>query len=529
MRRIGRTSEPVPTMTAARLIPLLSVTLAATAGCPGPRGFIECIDDTSCGLASGGHCLVNADTGHQFCAYPDSACPDGFRWSDFDVEDEISGTCVASSAPDAGVDAAPAMGWAMTASSERYDFARAVAYDPSGNTYVAGVFYGSAMLAGSPVTSNGQSDIFVVKFTADGRKLWARTIGGTGADEVFDLKADGSRVVIVGSFKNAVDFGTGLLTAQATEGYVASLDVDGVTQWVDHRGGIGATNFRQVDLDATQVVVAADFTSSLALPSGTVTARGVVDLLAIRYTPAGSITWSQAISGTSFDYVGGVALTPDGDALVAGQFLETLDMGVGTTLTSLGGSDLFVVKLAGATGTPMWARRFGGVGADLFGVVDRNDGAIWIAGCFTGSTSLGPSSFTSAGMQDAFVAVLDQAGDVQWAKTYGSTESDCVTNVVASANSATLAGTFMGTVRIEGASLQSLGDKDIWVAEFTNGGVGVSAKRGGGAGTDASEGLAVRDGWFAVAGNTRGAPDLFGIPLPLLDLFSDGFAVQTQR
>lgn len=509
---------------------LVAAGAAATlAGCPGQRGFIECVDDTSCGLASGGHCLVNGDTGHQFCAYPDPACPDGLRWSDFDVEDEISGMCVASTAPDAGVDAAPAMGWAMAVSSDWYDFGRAVAYDPSGNTYVAGVFYGSAVLAGSPVTSNGQSDIFVVKFAADGRRLWARTIGGTGADEVFDLKADGSRVILVGAFKNAVDFGTGLITAQSTEGYVAALDGDGATLWVDHQGGAGSTNFRRVDIDATQIVVAADFTSSLALPSGTVTARGVVDLLALRYTLTGTLTWSQAISGTSFDYVGGVALTPDGDVLVAGQFLEALDMGVGPPLTSLGAADLFVAKLAGATGAPMWARRFGGAGADLMRAVDRNDGAIWIAGCFTGATTLGTSSFNSAGMEDAFVAVLDQSGDMQWSKAYGSTESDCATNVVASASSATLAGTFMGTVRIEGASLQSLGSTDVWVAELTNGGVGVSAKRGGGAETDASEGLAVREGWFALAGHTRGAPDLFGIPLPPLDFFSDGFAVQTQR
>jgi hypothetical protein len=67
----------------------------------GPRAvhdppFIECIDDTSCGLHDGGHCLANAATGHSFCAYPDPACVGGLRWSDYDVEDSISGTCVAA-------------------------------------------------------------------------------------------------------------------------------------------------------------------------------------------------------------------------------------------------------------------------------------------------------------------------------------------------------------------------------------------------------------------------------------------------
>lgn len=507
----------------------LVVLVAAASGCPAPSDYIECLDDTNCGLAAGGKCTLNPGTGHQFCAYPDMSCPDGMRWSDLDVEDGISGMCVDVPDPDGGVDAGPPMGWTMAASSPRYDFARAVAYDPSGNTYVAGSFYDSALLAGGTFNSNGQSDIFVAKFTPDGQRLWVRTFGGTGADDVYDIKADGARVVIVGKFTNAVDFGTGLLTAQATEGFVAALDPDGVTTWVDHRGGGGATNFRRLDMDANQVVVAADFTGSLMLPSGTVTARGVVDLLALRYTLGGALTWTQVISGTSFDNVGGVALTPDGDALVAGQFMDTLDNGVGTTLTALGAADLFVVKLGGAAGAPMWARRFGGASPDIMMSIDRNDGAIWIAGCFTTATTIGASSFNSAGMEDAFVAALDQSGAVMWAKAIGATESDCATNVVASASSATVAGTFMDMILVEGASLRSLGDKDIWVAEFTNGGVGVSAKRGGGGDTDGSEGLAVRDGWFAVAGNTRGAPDMFGIPLPTLDLFSDGFAVQTQR
>ena len=59
--------------------------------------FIECGNDTHCGLAAGGHCLPNPATGHKFCQYPDTACPGGFRWSDYDVEESISGTCVAVS------------------------------------------------------------------------------------------------------------------------------------------------------------------------------------------------------------------------------------------------------------------------------------------------------------------------------------------------------------------------------------------------------------------------------------------------
>jgi hypothetical protein len=78
--------------------------LFLAAGCPTTPDFIECVDATSCDRFSGGQCVVNEDTGHRFCAYPDEDCPSGMQWSDRDVETPISGTCVAlvdGEAPDA--------------------------------------------------------------------------------------------------------------------------------------------------------------------------------------------------------------------------------------------------------------------------------------------------------------------------------------------------------------------------------------------------------------------------------------------
>jgi len=88
-------------MQTLRLIPLVLAVPAAllVAGCSDDPGFIECRDETSCRLEDGGRCLVNPGTGHQFCAYPDADCETGMRWSDLDVEEDISGECVAETTP----------------------------------------------------------------------------------------------------------------------------------------------------------------------------------------------------------------------------------------------------------------------------------------------------------------------------------------------------------------------------------------------------------------------------------------------
>ncbi len=74
-------------------------------GCPTDNP-VECRDQSSCDLGAGGACLV-APSGNQWCAYPDSSCPSGMRYSDQRVGDGLSGSCVTEDpGADAGVDAA---------------------------------------------------------------------------------------------------------------------------------------------------------------------------------------------------------------------------------------------------------------------------------------------------------------------------------------------------------------------------------------------------------------------------------------
>lgn len=81
-----------------------ALVLLAGFGCSS-RQNVECNDNTNCDLASGGVCLA-ASSGNQWCAYPDPNCTSGFRFSDFEVGDGVSGQCADTS--DAGMDG-PAM------------------------------------------------------------------------------------------------------------------------------------------------------------------------------------------------------------------------------------------------------------------------------------------------------------------------------------------------------------------------------------------------------------------------------------
>ncbi len=73
--------------------------------------------------------------------------------------------------------------------------------------------------------------------------------------------------------------------------------------------------------------------------------------------------WAYDTSGSGSDNGYAVAVDGDGNVVVAGYFVNTVDFG-GGPLTSAGGSDVFAVKLSG-DGEHLWSQRFGGTSDDF--------------------------------------------------------------------------------------------------------------------------------------------------------------------
>src|SRR5688500_8518729 len=118
-----------------------------------------------------------------------------------------------------------------------------VAGDLVGNQVVAGTFTGTLDLDPSTtgvtnVVSRGGTDVFVAKYGADGKLVWARSLGGAADESVADLAFDGSgNVYLGGAFRGAVDFdpdptksavGT---AAEGGSGYVWKLNFYGNLFW----------------------------------------------------------------------------------------------------------------------------------------------------------------------------------------------------------------------------------------------------------------------------------------------------------
>ena len=121
---------------------------------------------------------------------------------------------------------------------------------PSGDWITGGWFEGNmdADASGSTtnLVSNGGKDMFVAAYSASGDYQWAWALGGTGHDQVLDVKSDADgELFIAGSVMGQLDVdpgaGTDILNTNsngsASDIFLGKYDVNGAYLWANLLGG----------------------------------------------------------------------------------------------------------------------------------------------------------------------------------------------------------------------------------------------------------------------------------------------------
>jgi hypothetical protein len=251
---------------------------------------------------------------------------------------------------------------------------------------------------------------------------------------------------------------------------------------------------------------------------GALFSAGLEDVFLVKYSATGGHLWSKRFGSTGSDVGMAVAADPVGNIYVTGTFQGSVDFG-GVTLTSAGIRDIFMAKYTTA-GQLAWAKRYGSTGDDLvYGLAIDGTGDVAMAGKFQGSVSFGGTALTSAGGDDAFLVKLSGSSGAQlWAKRLGSTSGDVAMGVaVDGTGNVVVSGYFAGTVDFGGGGLTALGT-DVFTAKYSSLGAHLWSKRFGGAGTQLGYGVAMsRGGNVTLTGPFSQTID-FGTPLTSLGL-----------
>jgi hypothetical protein len=358
--------------------------------------------------------------------------------------------------------------WSKRAGDPKAQSARAIAVDGAGNVLLTGTFAGTIDFGGGALASAGGLDVFVAKLAPDGSVLWSERFGGPGDEEPFGIAvADGGAVWITGRFGGTIDFGGGpLIAAGGTDIFAAKLDAAGAHLW-SARFGDGSDQVARgiaVGTDGGPVITG-DLAGSVDFGGGAQVAVGE-DAFVACFDASGAPSWSVSF-GDAYQHSGrGVARAANGDVVVAGYFLGSMDLG-GGPLVSAGLGDIFVTKRS-AAGAYQWGARFGDA-SDQAGqsVAVDPGGNVLLTGYIAGAADFGGGPLASAGGADAFIAKLDAGGGHVWSKRFGdqgnqygtAIATDPVGNVLA-------AGQFAGTIDFGGGPLVTADGLDAFVAKF---------------------------------------------------------------
>lgn len=173
-----------------------------------------------------------------------------------------------------------------------------------------------------------------------------------------------------------------------------------------------------------------------------------------------------------------------GGMVLFGTFTGTITAG-GQNLTANGApSDFYGVKL-NASNQVVWVRQFGGANEETVDSCAQHPAGGWaIAGTFQSTASIGGVSLVSVGNRDAYLARVDEDGNVLWAKRGGGSSIDYgkFAGVDGTGNCFlfglfTTSATFTGG----GVTLNATGTRfDIFVAKYSAAGDFLWAKSGGG-------------------------------------------------
>jgi hypothetical protein len=401
------------------------------------------------------------------------------------------------------------------------DAGLSIVVDAAGNTYTTGFFSGTVDFDPGAGTANlvsaGGNDIYFAKHDASGNYVYAKKIGGTGADRGQGIVVDASgNVYLTGYFTGTVDFDPGagtanLVSAGGTDIFFAKYDASGNYVYAKKIGGTVADQGLGLAIDGSgNVHVTGYFTGTVDFDPGAGTAslvseNGTADIFFAKYDASGNYVYAKRIGFRNDD--GGTKIKVDGTGHVylTGYFFGTVDFdpGAGTEdLTSAGGSDVFFAKYD-ASGNYVYAKRFGGNSTDVPNdmAVDGS-GNVYLTGSFLNTADFDPGagtkSLTSAGGEDAFLAKYDASGNYVYANRIGGSAGSEYGRGIALDGSGNvyLTGSFNGNVAIsvpEGTiTLFGADDNDIFIAKYNAQGILVTANAVAGTGNDIGYSIAYK-------------------------------------
>lgn len=252
---------------------------------------------------------------------------------------------------------------------------------------------------GSQNSYGGQGDAFLVKFNANGVRAWGSYYGGSGADWASSCAVNEGGVYLVGTTTSTsgIHWAPGFQDAIGGDydAFLVKFNADGLRVWGTYYGGLGGDYGESCALGMDGAVYLAGYTGSssgIAVNGHQNTLGGLGDAFLVRFDTNCNRAWGTYYGGSGDDHSESCAVGADGNVHLAGWTESTNNIAQGGQQNTYGGGqyDAYLSKFDG-NGNLLWGTYYGGGDADW-----GNSCAVAV----DGSVYLGGPTYSTTGIAE---------------------------------------------------------------------------------------------------------------------------------
>ncbi len=289
----------------------------------------------------------------------------------------------------------------------------------------------------------GTVEGIIIKYSADGKKLFSKIIGGSGADMIYGISSTPDGGFVIGGKSDSIDNDFKDVGAYKNKAFIIKLNANGDIQWKNALSASAHAAVKNVAVAPSGAIYATIETvaddGDFAELEGT--KKGLETTVLLKLESNGAISWKNCYYGSGRTQLYSLIATSDG-CVIAGQYAAGINGNSGTFAEVYNGGnqgtfDGAVIKVA-ANGKQKWLKTLVGFQNDFISDIAAVPGGYALSG-YTNSTNR-DFMFKNNGETDSFVYVMSAYGDLQTVSSFGGSAADSARSICSNGKTVYVAG-----------------------------------------------------------------------------------------